>query len=558
MGAREGDDHQHRHRRARSRCCSTRRSTRSTATINYAQAAVPGLSAPLLQFVNGNLQTLEMELLARHLRGARRAAARPRGDDVRALTRRSTDLMDIDPTTHAPPVLLFTWGSLSFTCVLARATQRFMMFLPRRHAGARAPPGDVQRVPQRRARGEGDQARDRRLLQASTSSAGRDAARRSPPTSTATRALWRPIALRNGIDDPRALRVGAARCSIPPLPFRDPETGEVYALTSDRPATRPTSRSTSTARRCRPRCAPRSRRLRCRPALEGADRVELALANEDLRWLDHPLLALDTRAARCRSATRPDPLDAGVRRRDRRARRRRFPSGGAPTLTVAAQDRLQRLQQGDEGALVRDPDPDVGNMPLPDIAVARHRRARERARPDLRPGRRRALGHPRRRRGGRGARRPRRRCRSSIRKQDGESDFDFLQRIARENGWELLDRPRRAARRPPAALLLAARPPDADVDARLRPLAARLHAARLSKVGQIVVGHRVRLGRADQDAASPSRVGWDWDRAAADDRRSRPASCRPRRGRRPTCIVDEPLTPSSAPRSDPRRSCSRG
>ena len=29
---------------------------------NYAQAAIPGLSSPLLQFVNGNLQTLEMEL----------------------------------------------------------------------------------------------------------------------------------------------------------------------------------------------------------------------------------------------------------------------------------------------------------------------------------------------------------------------------------------------------------------------------------------------------------------------------------------------------------------
>ena len=30
--------------------------------INYAQAAIPGLSGPILQFVNGNLQTLEMEL----------------------------------------------------------------------------------------------------------------------------------------------------------------------------------------------------------------------------------------------------------------------------------------------------------------------------------------------------------------------------------------------------------------------------------------------------------------------------------------------------------------
>ncbi len=38
--------------------------------------------------------------------------------------------MNIDPTTHAPPVLLFSWASLTFTCVLAKATQRFIMFLP--------------------------------------------------------------------------------------------------------------------------------------------------------------------------------------------------------------------------------------------------------------------------------------------------------------------------------------------------------------------------------------------------------------------------------------------
>src|SRR5512145_2420388 len=38
--------------------------------------------------------------------------------------------MSIDPATHAPPVLLFTWSSLSFTCVLSRASQRFLMFKP--------------------------------------------------------------------------------------------------------------------------------------------------------------------------------------------------------------------------------------------------------------------------------------------------------------------------------------------------------------------------------------------------------------------------------------------
>jgi nucleoid-associated protein YgaU len=39
-------------------------------------------------------------------------------------------------------------------------------------------------------------------------------------------ALWRPIALRNHIDNPRILPVGL-QLLIPRLPFRDPDTGEV-------------------------------------------------------------------------------------------------------------------------------------------------------------------------------------------------------------------------------------------------------------------------------------------------------------------------------------------
>jgi hypothetical protein len=82
---------------------------------------VPGLSAPLLQFAHGNMQTLEMELLLdtweahpagarrRHRRGGRRARAREGGDVAHG--RR--------PDDARPPVLLFTWGSLTFTCVLA-------------------------------------------------------------------------------------------------------------------------------------------------------------------------------------------------------------------------------------------------------------------------------------------------------------------------------------------------------------------------------------------------------------------------------------------------------
>jgi nucleoid-associated protein YgaU len=39
--------------------------------------------------------------------------------------------------------------------------------------------------------------------------------------------LWRPIALRNRIDDPRALAPGL-RLAVPQLPYRDADTGEVF------------------------------------------------------------------------------------------------------------------------------------------------------------------------------------------------------------------------------------------------------------------------------------------------------------------------------------------
>src|SRR4030095_11104786 len=99
---------------------------------NYAQMAVPGLQSPLLQFVHGNLQTLEMELLVDSYEAHRSGSKtlNQAGQDVRELTSRITGLLDIAPETHGPPVLVFTWGSLSFTCVLARASQRFIMFRP--------------------------------------------------------------------------------------------------------------------------------------------------------------------------------------------------------------------------------------------------------------------------------------------------------------------------------------------------------------------------------------------------------------------------------------------
>ena len=75
-----------------------------------------------------------------------------------------------------------------------------------------------------------------------------------------------------------------------------------------------------------------------------ADRVDLGLVNEQLRWLDHPLLKLDTELVLALGYA-PDPLEQ-LFVGEVVGHAASFPSTGNPTLTVTAQDRRGRLQEG--------------------------------------------------------------------------------------------------------------------------------------------------------------------------------------------------------------------
>lgn len=196
--------------------------------INYAQAAIPGLSAPLLQFVSGNLQTLEMELFVDSYEEHKVGSTRINGahSDARELVARIGALMAIEPSTHAPAVLLFTWGSLAFTCVLARMQQRYLMFLPdgtpvrarlnvgfHEYRNAELEAKEIKRE-------TADYAKRHVVSQGETLS------------SIAAQAygdarLWRVIALGNRMQRARNLQPGA-RLLLPRLPFRDPDSGTVY------------------------------------------------------------------------------------------------------------------------------------------------------------------------------------------------------------------------------------------------------------------------------------------------------------------------------------------
>lgn len=185
---------------------------------NFASQAVPGLSSPLLQFAHGNLRTLELELLF---------DTYEKRSDVRLETEKFVGLMEIDPELHAPPVLVVAWASLQFRCVLTKASQKFLLFLDDgRPVRARITASFAEFIdPEHEAlkvkRQTADYSKRHVVLQGETI------------TSIAFRyyadpTRWRPIALCNAIDYPRALLPGS-ELLIPALPFNDPQTGEPVA-----------------------------------------------------------------------------------------------------------------------------------------------------------------------------------------------------------------------------------------------------------------------------------------------------------------------------------------
>jgi len=183
---------------------------------NFAAQAIPGLSGPLLQFVNGNMRTLEMELFF-DTTDAR--------TDVRSATQKVVSLLDIDSTLHAPPVLRVSWASLQFRCVLARVSQKFTMFLED-GSPVRArlnvtfnefldPDTEAKEVNRQTA----DFTKVHLVKRGDTLSRIAAALYDNP-------AVWRPIAIANNLSDPRDISIGQS-LAIPSLPFVDPLTGEV-------------------------------------------------------------------------------------------------------------------------------------------------------------------------------------------------------------------------------------------------------------------------------------------------------------------------------------------
>ena len=171
-----------------------------------AEAAVPGLRAPVLQYVHGNSRTLSMELFF---------DTYEEQSDVRDYTNDIYKLLEIDSETHVPPICQVSWGGFNFRGVLEQVTGRFSLFLsdgtPVRanltvNFKEYIEVADLVRVDPLQS----SDHRKTRLVRAGD---------RLPSIAWEEyqdAGKWRHIADANGIDDPKALVVGA-RLVIPAL-----------------------------------------------------------------------------------------------------------------------------------------------------------------------------------------------------------------------------------------------------------------------------------------------------------------------------------------------------
>jgi len=181
----------------------------------FQETAVPGLSNPILQFVNGAAEVLTMDLLFDTYtdRG---------GADVSVVTSAFTRMVAIDADTHAPPRVEFTWGAFTFRAVVEKISQRFTMFL-----GDGTPVRATLSVTFKQYRTISEQLEEPRRNSSDKTKhrvLGKvDGYRPTPISLWALAAeelgeprFWRQIARHNRVEDPRALRPGDV-IIVPPL-----------------------------------------------------------------------------------------------------------------------------------------------------------------------------------------------------------------------------------------------------------------------------------------------------------------------------------------------------
>jgi hypothetical protein len=192
-----------------------------------AEIAIPGLDSPLLQFVRGQNEKLNIDLFFDTTESGMGAGA----VSVTTKTDRVYELIKIEPAGHAPPICTFLWNSsfpgrdmsahvgnqkrTAFQCVVESIKQKFTLF---------SPEGVPLRATLTLSLRE-YKTLDEQLYQLNLSSPDRTHSHVVQARDTLASisfnyyrkpAAWRSIADENEIEDPRRLQVGRF-LAVPPI-----------------------------------------------------------------------------------------------------------------------------------------------------------------------------------------------------------------------------------------------------------------------------------------------------------------------------------------------------
>lgn len=179
---------------------------------NYQEKSLPGLQTPIVSFVNGESQTLTMELLFD-------TWSNDGGSDVTELTNKFARTLEIDPDLHAPPRVIFSWGSFHFQAIVQSISQRFTMFAANGH-----PVRATLNVTFKKYRKLSEQIDDPRLLSSDKTKrrvlSADDSLWAMAEREYGDASQWRRIARKSRIANPLAITPGTV-VVLPPLDETD-------------------------------------------------------------------------------------------------------------------------------------------------------------------------------------------------------------------------------------------------------------------------------------------------------------------------------------------------
>lgn len=181
----------------------------------YKGTAIPGLGGPLLHFINGEADTLAMELFLDDYTD-------PPGPGGKSVQQRIVDmasLLEIDRDLHAPPPVLFVWGKLSFKAIVEKLSRKVTLFQPDgtpARASLNVAFKEYKTLPEliREPRWQSADKSKRRVI------VGFDSLWAVAAREYHDATLWREIAERNDLDDPRDVGPGDW-VTVPPLDRKD-------------------------------------------------------------------------------------------------------------------------------------------------------------------------------------------------------------------------------------------------------------------------------------------------------------------------------------------------